>query len=216
MHMQQEYTYRKKLSSRGVVGVCTLVAIVVSMLPQQVTAATASDTVTASLAVGSTISITSPTDITMNPITGTGQSTIDSNNYRTWNVKTNNATGYALSWQASTAAMTSGSDTIAAYTPAVANTPEAWSVASTDSEWGAHLGSASTTADTATWGAQDTYSGKWLNIATSSRTLVTRNTETLAAGDDEIVYFGAEIGSTKAQPSGTYTVNVTMTATTNP
>ena len=162
-----------------------------------------------------TISITAPSDVTMGAITGTGQSALATNS-ATWNIKTNNFSGYSLSWQASTAAMTSSTDTVAAYTPAIASTPETWSVASTDSEWGAHLGSASTTVNTTTWGALDTYAGgKWLNVNnTASFTIASRATKTLSTGDDEIVHFGAEIGASSFQPTGTYTVNVTMTAVT--
>ena len=90
-----------------------------------------------------------------------------------------------------------------------------WSVASSASEWGAHLASTSTSVNTTTWGAADTYAGgKWLNVNNAATyTIATRNTETAAGGDSEIVYFGAEVGSTVLQPTGTYTVNVTMTAT---
>lgn len=180
-----------------------------------VSAAVASDTATVNLSVGTTISITSPSDVTMGAITGTGQSALTTNS-ATWNVKTNNSAGYSLAWQASAATMASGADTIAAYTPAVADTAEVWSVGASASEWGGHLGSASTTVNTTTWGAADTYGGgKWLNVKnTAAFTIATRSTETSASGDDEIVYFGAEVGSTATQPTGTYTVDVTMTATT--
>ena len=177
---------------------------------------TASDQVNVALAVDSTISITSPTDISLGNIVGTGQSTLASS-FATWNVKTNNTLGYALSWQSSSASMTNAnSDTIAGYTPASSGTPETWNVAATDSEWGAHLASTSTTVNTTTWGALNTYAGgKWLNINNiSPYTIATRNTETSITGDNEIVYFGGEIGASKLQPTGTYTTDVTMTATT--
>jgi hypothetical protein len=112
--------------------------------------------------------------------------------------------------------MTSGGDTVAAYTPGTSNVPEVWSVAGADSEWGAHVGSTSTSVNTTTWGSADTYgAGKWLNVDNAAPfTVATRSTETSGAGDDEIIYFGAEVGASKLQPTGTYTVNVTMTATT--
>lgn len=160
------------------------------------------------------ISISSPADVVMGAIAAHGQSALATNS-ATWNIDTDNPAGYSLTWKASTATMTSGGDTIAAYTPTVASTPEVWSVAGTDSEWGGHLGASSTTVNTTTWGAVDTYAGgKWLNVATSDFQIASRPTRTSAAGDDEIIFFGGEIGATKHQPSGNYTVNVTITATT--
>ena len=109
--------------------------------------------------------------------------------------------------------MTSGSDTIAAYTPAVADTPETWSVAAGDSEWGARLKSASDDTD-AEWGT-DTSAETWLNVNNAAvRQIVSRSTETASDGSDEIVEFYAEVGASHFQPTGTYTVNVTATATT--
>lgn len=160
------------------------------------------------------ISISSPGDVVMGAITGHGQSALTTNS-ATWNIDTDNPAGYSLTWKASAATMTSGSDNIAAYTPTIGSTPEIWSVASTDSEWGGHLGKDSTTVNTTTWGVADTYAGgKWLNVSTSDFQIASRTSRTSAAGDDEIIFFGAEIGNDKFQPSGTYTVNVTITATT--
>lgn len=163
-----------------------------------------------------TIAISAPADVAMGSITGTGQSSLATNS-AVWNIETNNPGGYSLSWQASAAGMTNGnSDTIAAYTPAVTDTPEIWSVAGSASEWGAHLGSTSTTVNTTTWGAADTYAdGKWLNVQnTAAFIIANRNSATGLGGDDERVWFGAEIGASKLQPTGAYTVNVTMTAVT--
>ena len=176
----------------------------------------AADTITANLAVNATISIACTDTVTMGAITGTGQSAL-ATNAATCTIITNNSGGYSLVWQASAATMTDATaDTIAAYTPGTPNTPETWSVAGAASEWGGHLGSTSTTVNTTTWGAADTYAGgKWLNINNAATfEIANRATETTAGGDSEITYFGAEVGASKFQPTGTYTVNVTMTATT--
>ena len=174
------------------------------------------DTITVNLSVNATISIACTDTVTMGAITGTGQSALGTNS-ATCTVITNNSGGYSLTWQASSATMASGGDTIAAYTPAVPSTPEVWSVAGADSEWGAHLGASSTTVNTTTWGALDTYAGgKWLNVNNvASFEIANRATETSGAGDTEYVFFGAEVGASHLQPTGTYTVDVTMTATTN-
>ncbi len=167
------------------------------------------------LGLDATISLTCSDSINMGTITGTGQSSLTTNE-ALCTVSTNNSTGYALSWQASTAYLENGTgDQITAYTPITPDTPENWSVGATESEWGAKLKSGSTTYDSDTWGSADTYSeGNWLNISTSPYQIITRTTETSQEGDSETLLFGAEIGSNKFQPTGTYDVDVTVTATT--
>lgn len=152
------------------------------------------------------IAIAGPASILIGTIVGTGQATASGS----WIVTTDADGGYQLSWNAATAAMVSGSDTIAAFTPSVANTPDTWSVAAIDSEWGARLRSSST--DTyGEWGT-DNSSDKWLNIATSSRVIVARLSRTSISGSQEIVQLRAEVGASHLQPTGTYTNTVTMTA----
>jgi len=206
----------KKTGFNLLVFVFVLMMMGTFLNPSMSVAATDSDLITpVQMGVLATIAINCDASVTMNAITGTGQSTIDANNRALCNVQTNNSAGYKLEWQASSATMISGDDTIAAYTPAVADTPETWSIGATTSEWGAHVGSGSTTVNTTTWGAADTYAGgKWLNVGTSAFQIASRSDETTWAGDDEYVYFGAQVGSTKLQPTGTYAVNVTVTATT--
>ena len=176
-----------------------------------------------------TISISVPPDVTMGAITGTGKSNL-STNAATWNIKTNNATGYSLTWQSSNADLTNeNSDTISAYTPHFDGVRESWDVASNESAWGAKLASTSTTYGPIMWGLFDDYrSGlcaidvdaiqpcaSWINVSnTTPYTIISRSTPTSPSGDDETVIFGAEIGSSVIQPTGTYTVDVTMTATT--
>lgn len=159
------------------------------------------------------LSLNCPSLVTMTPITGTGQSNLSSNS-AVCNIKTDSTTGYTISWQASNTDMANGQgDKINAYTPVTTNVPEIWSITNTDSEWGARLGASSTTKDTDRWGTVDTYAGgKWLNVSTSLTELISRNDQTDLTGDNEVIMFGAEIGSNKFQPSGTYSVNVTITA----
>jgi hypothetical protein len=167
------------------------------------------------LDINATISISCTDTITLGTITGTGQSALTSND-ATCNIKTNNSSGYGLTFEASNNNLTNpNGDTIGGYTPTVTNTPETWSVEASLSEWGAKLNSNSTTYNSTTWGSADTYAGgKWLNVSTTAHQIITKTTETTQSGDNEIIRFGAEIGSNKFQPTGTYTTNVTMTATT--
>lgn len=161
---------------------------------------------------GLPISIDCDASVSMGTIVGTGSSNLATNSAECL-IVTDNPNGYLLTWEASPADMQSNADTIVAYTPAAASTPESWSVEASASEWGAHVGSASTTVDTGEWGTADTYSGgKWLNISPTPRTIVERSDQTSSGGDSEIIWFGAEIGSNKFQPTGNYSVNVTFTA----
>ena len=200
---------------KKLLGIIASLALVAGMLfplleASRVEAATTSDTAAVNLTVAATISISAPSDVSLGTITGTGTSDVGT---ALWTVTTNNSGGYKLEWQASAAALTSGSDTIAAYTPAVADTPETWSVAAADSEWGARLKSSST--DTATEWGTDTTDEKWLNVNNAAvRQIVSRNTETDSSGSAETVAFKAQVGASKFQPTGSYTVNVTATATT--
>lgn len=167
------------------------------------------------LTVGKWTSISCTATVTMGSIAGTGQSAL-ATNISTCTVKTNSVAGYDLAWKSSgTGTLTDGTNTIAKYVESALGTPEVWSVASADSEWGGHLGSTSDTKDTATWGAADTYAGgKWKGIAITDTTIVSRTSETTWAGDSEYIYFGAEVGSGHAQPSSSgYTNTVTLTST---
>lgn len=169
-------------------------------------AATGNDVINLELAVNPSISISAPSNVSLGTITGTGSSSEGS---ASWTISTNNSAGYKLEWTASSATMSNGSDTIAAYTPTVADTPETWSVASSVSEWGGRLKSSSTDTDVE-WGT-DTTSEKWLNVATTARELVSRASAT--ASSTQTIAFKAEIGSSKIQQEGTYTVDITVTAT---
>jgi uncharacterized protein (TIGR02145 family) len=166
------------------------------------------------LEIQPTISISCDSTVTMNPIVSTGRSTVDSNNEATCTVSTNNSGGYKLEWSASSIAMSSGTpSSIAPFDGGMSDIPKAWSVASSASEWGARLKSTST--DTASeWGTADGYDAgsNWLNVSTSPRQIVSRTSET--SSSTQIIQFGAEIGSTKLQPTGEYEVNITFTATT--
>jgi hypothetical protein len=152
-----------------------------------------------------------------------GLGTIDVNGQATGSgtcvVETDADVGYSLAWQVTTgsggtntgAMINQYEETIAAYTPAVADVPDTWSIAATDSEWGARLRSSST--DTAAEWGTDGSSDKWLNVRTASaRTIVTRSSKTTGGGSDEILQFRVEIGSLKEQPTGNYGVTVVMTA----
>lgn len=172
-------------------------------------AVTASDSVTVSLDINNYVSITSPSDVTMSAIAGTGGSSTGS---AAWTVATNNVLGYSLNVAASSSpAMSSGANTIADYTETVAATPETWSVAATAAEFGFSAEGAAT--PTLTWGTPSTGSGKYRGF-TGTTGIQVATAATPTSGQATTVYFKAEVGSSKLQTSGTYTATITATATT--
>jgi hypothetical protein len=166
------------------------------------------------------VSISCTDNVDMGQITGTGQSTLTTNE-ASCNVITDNPAGYSLVFNSDTTYLENAhSDQIAAYTPVVFGTPEYWDVDPAASEWGARLKkSGSTTYNSSRWGAasaSENYANAdvyWHSVSNaSSFTVVSRSNETSLSGDSEIIQFGAEVGSSKFQPSGTYDVDVTITA----
>lgn len=87
--------------------------------------------------------------------------------------------------------------------------PQAWSVAATESAWGARLSSQSTDTDSK-WGT-DGGSEKWLNLGDGSYTVVRRATATPLSGSVEHMEFRGEVGSSKIQTSGVYRGVATFT-----
>ncbi|MFA5800197.1 MAG: hypothetical protein WC840_04530, partial [Candidatus Peribacteraceae bacterium] len=132
--------------------------------------------------------------------------------YYNMNSASNEATWSAQQTEGSDSAnmVSQYGDTIAPYTPAVAETAETWSVALSDSEWGGRLRSNST--DTATKWGTDASSPKWLNVPTTNYTVVTRSSRTATNGSTEILQYRAEVGASKHQPTGKYSATITMTA----
>ncbi len=181
---------------------CVGLIVYPALEPAITDAANTADDVLVNLSVAPTISLNSPTDVSMGTITGTGNVTGST----TWTVTTNNSSGWKLEVatdQANT--MHSGSDVFTDYTEAVEGTPETWSIASSASEFG--------------FGATGTYieskfgTGKYMGFNSTAKEQVSHGSAE-TAGDDTTVIFKAEVGSAKSQPSGSYSATVTATATT--
>ncbi|MFA5926339.1 MAG: hypothetical protein WC831_05465 [Parcubacteria group bacterium] len=166
-------------------------------------AAQTTDSVVVNLNVLATISLNTPSDVTMAPdITGTGSSTGST----TWTVTTNNSAGWKLEVntdQAST--MHSGSDVFADYSETADGTPEAWLVAPSAAEFG--FGATGSYVETK-FGVD-----KYMGFNSTTKEQVSHNSAE-TAGDSTTVTFKAEVGSSKLQPTGAYASTVTATATT--
>ncbi|MDP1619465.1 MAG: hypothetical protein Q8M12_00530, partial [bacterium] len=201
----------KKIFSSFLVVAMMLAAM--GMVSNSANAATADDTINVNMDVLSTITMACTDTVTMGAITGTGTSALGTN-LATCNVKTNNTAGYKLDWETGTVSMTNATaDTIAGLAAGTTAVPATWAVDAAASGWGARLSTASTD-DDAKWSGADDYTGAWAAVPAAAETVVSRATETAQAGSDEIIVFGAEVGSNKWQPTGTYSTSVTMTATT--
>ncbi len=125
--------------------------------------------------------------------------------------------GYQLSWhvQSGSGGTATGSlisqsnETIAPYSPAVAGTPESWTLDPSAAAWGGRLLSASTDTD-AMWGV-DAISEKWLNVGTGSFVIVRRTSDTDPSGSFQQIGLRAEVGSSAITPTGLYQTTITVT-----
>ncbi len=126
--------------------------------------------------------------------------------------------GYSMSWSVPTGSggVNTGSliseynTTIPPYSPAIANTPETWSVASNTAEWGGRLQSSST--DTSVEWGTDSSSEKWLNVEKiTPRTIVARSSATPLSGSVQNIQFRTEQGSSSVLVNGTYRATVVIT-----
>jgi hypothetical protein len=158
------------------------------------------------------LSMTCSVSVDVGSFAGTGQKTGSG----TCAVFSDAYSGYNLGWAVLTGSggtntgylISQYNDTVAPFTPSVANVPDTWSVIASDSEWGGRVRSVSTDA-AAEWGT-DASSEKWLNIATLNRSIVTRSNSTLQSGSTEIIQFRAEIGASHFQQTGVYRATVTF------
>jgi hypothetical protein len=197
-----------------------LLVISVLMIGETVYAQSATDNVTVTQAVTSGISITDGANITMTALSTSQNTAVGTS---TWTVTTNNAAGYSLTVYASTApAMqgTGGSRTIPDYTPAVAETPETWSVSSAY-EFG--FSARGTHVNTTTYGTDsDCIAGadvpstglKWrdFDLTASADQIAASATVTSTSGVATALCVATEQNGVFA-PSDTYTATITGTAT---
>lgn len=208
----------KKVIAGSVISLFFLqMGYVVIAEPGLAVAASVNDAVVVTLTVDSGITITSPSDVTMSP--NIGISANGSIGSAVWNVKTNHATGYSLGVKAGASpALVSGSNSFADYTEAVNGTPDLWAVASGDKEFG--YSAFGTDTSTATWGTSASCGSagspaaaqKYAGFELTDLTVATRNAVTTPSGIDTTVCFAAQQNGVYAA-SGTYTANITATAT---
>lgn len=213
----------KKLTFKKIASLSTVSFLIISMFlvavePSQAQAVT--DVVLVNQTVTSGISISSPADITMTALTTSQNTAVGS---ATWTVTTNNAAGYSLTLFAGAApamVRSGGGGNIVDYTPAVAETPETWSVSSA-SEFG--YSARGTDVPTGTWGTDaDCIAGadvpsttlKWrdFDLTGSADQIATSASQTSTSGTASTMCVATEQAGIFAA-SGTYTATITATAT---
>ena len=178
-------------------------------------AAAINDVVT--LTVSTEISLTCPTSVSLGTISGLTGGT--ASNTSDCNVKTNAALGYNLTVNATnTPAMISDSNDISDYST---TTPQfTWAIPSTaSSSFGFAVSSTDAVAafknDGSACGAgtTSTYANCFRAFSGASAIPVaSKASATTATGVTTTLNFKTEIGSTRVQPSGTYTATVVITA----
>jgi len=220
---------KKTISLVTIIGLLVMANYVI-FEPEFIKAAATSTAITVTQEVSQEITITQPSNVTMSAaIPGiTGNPGSPRTGSATWNVKTNNSTGFTLAIKASTAPamQLNATNTFSDYTPAVASTPDFdWSSpAASAAEFG-YTVEASTTADTAqlfkdngsacATGTANAVSKCWHNASTTDVTGVDRGTNTGSGGEDTIVRFQTE-SNAKYLQEGNYVATITATATEKP
>jgi len=210
----------KKVVTISITSTLILVLGLMYIEPAFVDAATANDSVIVTLNVEAGISITSPADTTMSTTLGVSTNTAVATT--TWNVKTNNNLGYALTVAASTnpAMRVSGSQYINDF--ATTTTPELWAnLPDGRAEFG--YSAFGTDVNTSTYGNATSCSAatstpstilKYRGFTTSaSPTIATRSSTTTPTGIDTTICYAVEQKNFYIS-SGTYTATITATATT--
>ena len=208
----------KKTLSSILFSAVIVVFAFVGILPKISSAVT--DDVVVNQTVTSGISITSPSDITMTALSTSQNTAVGS---ATWTVTTNNYLGYSLTVFASTApalARSGGGGNIVDYTPAVAETPETWSVSSA-AEFG--FSARGTNVNTTTYGTDsDCIAGtdvpstalKWrdFDLTGSADQIATVAAPTSTSGAASQMCVATEQAGIFAN-SGSYSGTITATAT---
>lgn len=151
------------------------------------------------------ISINAPADMTLPAIPGTGGI---STGTVTWTVS-NAPSGYNFTIKTTgSPALNNGSESISDYHSA---TPEAWSVAAANSEFGFSAQGPST--PTATWGTPASGSGKYRGLNGATQINIAGHSSVLIGSESTTVYFKVEIGASHLQTSGMYTADIMATVT---
>ena len=164
------------------------------------------------------LSISAPSNVSLGSIDGTTGGSVTGS--VAWTVITDNSAGYTLAMRSSTnPALTSGSNTIANYTPAGAAPDYVWSVGTSGSEFGfspegTHVvqryldnGSSCNT------GASNNSDTCWDAFSTSNTTVASSASGNSPTGTASTLKLQAQIGTDVEPSDGTYAATIIATAT---
>lgn len=170
------------------------------------------------LSVTSELSLTCPSSVAMSSISGlTGGSSISSADC---NVKSNDVNGYILYINASSSpALVNNSSSSIYFDNYRTSTPEyTWVNAAASSSFGISVSSTDAVTafknDTSVCGSGSltSYTACFRSLSTSNISLASASAATAYSGVTTTIGFKAEVGSTRNQPTGTYTAGITVTA----
>ncbi len=131
------------------------------------------------------------------------------------NIFTNSPSGYVFSVASSSENLINIQNNSFLINPIPNIAPDYWPNSLTGGTgWGIHLGTESENFDSATWGNSNDYEssgGKWVKIGPDGFNVSNRNAYTDNNGDDQKIYFGAEVDENTVVGSGEYTTNIFFT-----
>lgn len=185
-----------------------LAALAVVALPVAVSAASDTDTTVINANIGSTISVSSDSPLTVN--LAPGSSAVVSSAMDTVTVSTNNTTGYYLTLADADANtdLVSGGNSILAH----AGTHAA-PTALANNTWGYAVEGGAFDPSYSVETNSTTSTTKWAGVPASGAAVTLKTTGSTAVDDETEVWYGVRVDA--SQPAGTYTDTVTYTATTN-
>ncbi len=182
-------------------------------------AVNAQDSVVVTLTVTSGISITSPADNPLSTNLGVSQSVAVGTT--TWNVKTNDGSGYTLGLAASTNPAMQFSPTVTVDDYSTTTMPSAWSVGANAAKFGFTVFGTDVT--TGTWGTGSFCNGtatstvsstlNYYGFYTTATTVAARAATTTPTGIDTTVCYAVQQGSNFFIPAHIYTATIQATAT---
>jgi hypothetical protein len=195
----------KKTLQRTSIGVA---AFAVLALPLGASAASDTASTTVNANIGSTITVSSVSPVTLN-LTPGGAAVVSSNSDDV-SVSTNNSSGYTLTLEDSDANtnLVSGSDNIAAHS----GTPASPS-ALADNTWGYAVAGGNFDVSYSAESNNTSSTSTWAGVPANGSGATLKTTATTASSDVTTVWYGVKVDAT--QPTGTYSDTVTYTATTN-
>lgn len=166
------------------------------------------------------LAITSPSNPVMSAvINGVGGGA--SNGSSTWQVQTDNPAGYELSVKAGASpAMVAGANFFTDYVPSFSASDYAWNTPVSESRFGFSPEGNDITSSfldnsvSCGTGVLDTADACWTGFSTTNQVIAQSSSPNYPTGASTTIKFRAEVGSSKAQQSGSYSTNITVTAVT--